>query len=73
MVAAIGSLGVLVANALGELGWTLQVIGGGMMSAATTPIFAAAGLVLYRDLRVRGEAYDLHVRARMNAVTEVRS
>lgn len=67
VAAAIAVLGALVAAVLGELSWILQVLGGGLFSALTTPIFAAAGLVLYRDLRVRVEGYDLEVRARERA------
>ncbi len=62
--AGLFALGGLIAAGLGELGWVLQVLGGGLFSAISTPLFAAAGLILYRDLRVRGEAYDLRVRAR---------
>lgn len=64
LVAGLGALGALLASALGEFSWMLQVAGGALFAAISTPLFAAAGLVLYRDLRVRTEAYDLQVRAR---------
>lgn len=59
--------GFLLTTALGDLGWTLQVLGGGLFGAISTPLFASAGLVLHRDLRVGGEAYDLRLRARVLA------
>jgi hypothetical protein len=64
VVAALFTIGALVANLMGELTWTLQVLGTGVFTAVSTPMFAAAGLILHRDLQVRGEAYDLRVRAR---------
>lgn len=56
--------GAFLSMFLGELTWTLQVLGGALFTAVSTPLAAAAGLVLYRDLRVRGEAFDLVTRTR---------
>jgi len=67
IVAGLFLAGFLLSTALGDLGWTLQVLGSGLFGAISTPLFASAGLVLHRDLRVRGEAYDLRLRARVLA------
>lgn len=61
--AAVLAAGMLLALALGDLDWILQAIGGGIFAAISMPLFASAGLVLHRDLRIVGEAYDLRVRA----------
>lgn len=67
IVAGLFFAGFLLSTALGELAWTLQVIGSGVVGAISTPLFASAGLVLHRDLRVRAEAYDLRLRAHVLA------
>ena len=67
VAAALFAAGMLIAVTMGDLDWILQVIGGGILAAISTPLFAAAGLVLHRDLRIIGEAYDLRVRARVLA------
>jgi hypothetical protein len=56
--------GALLSMVLGDLTWTLQVLGGAVLTTVSTPLLAAAGLVLYRDLRVRSEAFDLVTRTR---------
>lgn len=67
IIAGLLFVGFLLSTALGELAWTLQVIGSGLVGAISAPLFASAGLVLHRDLRVQGEAYDLRLRARVLA------
>lgn len=56
--------GAFLSTFLGELTWMLQVLGGTLLTVVSTPLVAAAGLVLYRDLRVRNEASDLVTRTR---------
>jgi hypothetical protein len=64
VVAGLFAGGALLATLLGDAAWTLQVLGGGLFTVVSTPLAAAAGLVLYRDLRVRHEAFDLLSRTR---------
>ena len=69
IIAGLFFAGFLLSTAMGELDWMLQVVGSGLFGAISTPLYASAGLVLHRDLRVKGEAYDLRLRARVLAGT----
>jgi len=55
--------GALLVDLLGAAGWILEVLGGALLAAIATPLLAAAGFVVHRDVRVRAEGFDLVVRA----------
>ncbi len=55
-------LGAVLMDLLGTAGWILEALGGALLAAIATPLLAATGFVVHRDLRVRTEGYDLIVR-----------
>lgn len=55
--------GALLADLLGAAGWILETLGGALLATIATPLLAATGFVVHRDVRVRSEGFDLLVRA----------
>ncbi len=57
-------LGGLLMDLLGGAAWVLETLGSVLLAAVATPLLAATGFVIHREVRVRVEGFDLTVRTR---------
>jgi membrane-anchored glycerophosphoryl diester phosphodiesterase (GDPDase) len=55
--------GNLVADAVGPTGWPIRALGDSLATVLTTPFSTLIAVLLYFDLRIRKEAFDLEVMA----------
>jgi hypothetical protein len=54
----------LLSLVAGPVGWLLLGIGGSLVQVVAVPFLVAVTVVIYFDLRIRREAFDLAVTAR---------
>jgi hypothetical protein len=55
--------GNLVADVIGPQGWPVRALGDSLAAVLTTPFTTLITVLLYFDLRIRKEAFDLEVMA----------
>ena len=55
--------GNLIGDALGPRGWPIRALGDSLAAVLTTPFTTIIAVLLYFDLRIRKEAFDLEVMA----------
>src|SRR5919106_676470 len=55
--------GNLIADAIGPQGWPVRALGDSLATVLTTPFTTLITVLLYFDLRIRKEAFDLEVMA----------
>jgi hypothetical protein len=64
LIASVLSIpGTLVAGVLGSRGWPVAALGNSLAAVLTTPFRTLITVLLYFDLRIRKEAFDLEVMA----------